>query len=220
MNNAAFNNASLFQALPAANDKAHLAHAHPKTDPKICKLGTIVFLCSEVMLFSGLISAYLVVRASGGFWNWPPDFHNGIELPPMPKLLTGINTIILVGSSFAYHHAESLVKKGKSGSFFILLAAMMGATFVGIQSIEWTNLYHEGLWFNKGGVYGSSFFTLTGFHGAHVTIGVLLILWCFYLQVTKRTFTPERHVALENVGLYWHFVDVVWVFLYAILYWL
>lgn len=218
MNNAAFNNASLFSAPQPPVASNH--HRAPKTPASICRLGTIVFLCSEAMLFSGLISAYLVVRASGGFWNWPPNFHDGMELPAMPKLLTGINTIILIGSSFAYHQAETEVKKGKSGSFFILLAAMMGATFVGIQCVEWTNLYHEGLWFNKGGVYGSSFFTLTGFHGAHVCIGVLLILWCFYLQVTKRTFTPERHVALENVGLYWHFVDVVWVFLYGILYWL
>jgi len=218
MNNAAFNNASLFTAPSAAEVQPH--DATPKTPAAICRLGTIIFLCSEAMLFGGLITAYLVCRAAGGFFNWPPNFHDGIDLPAMPKLLTGINTIILVSSSFAYHFAEVQVKKGKSGATFILLAALLGATFVGIQCVEWTNLYRDGLWFNKGGVYGSSFFTLTGFHGAHVTIGVLLILWCFYLQVTKRTFTPERHVALENVGLYWHFVDVVWVFLYGILYWL
>jgi cytochrome c oxidase subunit 3 len=176
----------------------------------------IIFLCSEALLFSGLISAYLVVRQAAGCW--PPNLGDGIELPPMPKLLTGINTIILVSSSFVYHFAEEAVKKGKSGAGWMLGAALMGATFVGVQCVEWTELYHEGLWFNKGGVYGSSFFTLTGFHGAHVCIGVLLILWCFYLQVTKRFFTAERHVALMNVGLYWHFVDVVWVFLYTILY--
>ena len=170
------------------------------------------------MLFSGLIGTYIVLRQSGGFWNWPPNFGDGIELPHMPKLLTGINTIVLVSSSFVYHFAEMQVKKGKSGAFFILMAALLGATFVGIQSVEWTHLYRDGLWFDKGGVYGSSFFVLTGFHGAHVCIGVLLILWCFYLQVTKGTFTPQRHVALENVGLYWHFVDVVWVLLYTILY--
>ncbi len=219
MNNAAFNNASLFHASPAA--PAAVQHpAAPPTPAAICKLGTIVFLCSETLLFSGLISAYLVVRQAGGFWHWPPNFGDGIELPAMPKLLTGINTVILVSSSFVYHFAEVQVKRGKSGAVFILLAALLGATFVGIQCVEWTHLYREGLWFNKGGVYGSSFFTLTGFHGAHVCIGVLLILWCFFLQVTRRTFTPQRHVALENVGLYWHFVDIVWVFLYIILYWL
>jgi cytochrome c oxidase subunit 3 len=175
-----------------------------------------IFLCSEALLFSGLITAYLVLRQAAG--SWPPNFGDGIELPPMPKLLTGINTVILVSSSFVYHFAEVAVKKGKSGAGWMLLSALMGATFVGIQCIEWTELYHEGLWFNKGGVYGSTFFTLTGFHGAHVCIGVLLILWCFFLQVTKGTFTAKRHVALENVGLYWHFVDVVWVLLYTILY--
>lgn len=221
MNNTSYNGTSLFHApMVAAEDPSHDHHAAPPTSPAICKLGMCVFLCSEALLFSGLISSYLVVRQAGGFWNWPPNLGDGIELPPMPKLLTGINTLILVGSSFAYHFAEVAVKKGKSGSAWMLLAAMMGATFVGLQCVEWTELYHEGLWFDRGGVYGSSFFTLTGFHGAHVCIGVLLILWCFYLQVTKRFFTPKRHVALDNVGLYWHFVDVVWVFLYAILYWL
>jgi len=217
MNNSAFNNASLFHA-PSALGTDH--HGHAPAPAATCRLGTIVFLCSEALLFSGLISAYLVVRQAGGFWNWPPNLGDGIELPAMPKLLTGINTIILVSSSFVYHASESAVKKGKSGAGWILLAAALGATFVGIQCVEWTEMYEKGLWFNKGGVYGSSFFTLTGFHGAHVCIGVLLILWCFFLQVTKRTFTPKRHVALENVGLYWHFVDVVWVFLYFILYWL
>jgi len=214
MNQASFNDASLFHA-PAEVHEDH-SHDHPPAPAATCKLGMIIFLCSEALLFSGLISAYLVVRQAAG--TWPPDFGDGIELPPMPKLLTGINTIILVASSFVYHFAEEAVKKGKSGAGWMLAAALMGATFVGVQCVEWTELYHKGLWFNKGGVYGSSFFTLTGFHGAHVCVGVLLILWCFYLQVTKRFFTAERHVALMNVGLYWHFVDVVWVFLYTILY--
>ncbi len=207
------NNAATFHA-PTLEKSEH--HAHPLTPATTCKLGMIIFLCSEALLFSGLISSYLVLRASAG--SWPPNFGDGIELPPMPKLLTGINTIILIASSFAYHYGEVIVQKGKSGARWILLAALLGATFVGIQCVEWTHLYHEGLWFNKGGIYGSTFFVLTGFHGAHVCIGVLLILWCFYLQATKRFFTPQRHVALANVGLYWHFVDVVWVFLYTILY--
>ena len=216
MNNAAYNNASIFHAPTAPEAIEHDHHAAPLTPPATCKLGMCIFLCSEALLFSGLITAYLVLRQAAG--SWPPNFGDGIELPPMPKLLTGINTVILVSSSFVYHFAEVAVKKGKSGAGWMLLSALMGATFVGVQCIEWTELYHEGLWFNKGGVYGSTFFTLTGFHGAHVIIGVLLILWCFFLQVTKGTFTAKRHVALENVGLYWHFVDVVWVLLFTILY--
>jgi len=216
MNNASYNNASIFHAPTAPEAIEHDHHAAPLTPPATCKLGMCIFLCSEALLFSGLITAYLVLRQAAG--SWPPDFGDGIELPPMPKLLTGINTVILVSSSFVYHFAEVAVKKGKSGAGWMLLSALMGATFVGVQCIEWTELYHEGLWFNKGGVYGSTFFTLTGFHGAHVIIGVLLILWCFFLQVTKGTFTAKRHVALENVGLYWHFVDVVWVLLFTILY--
>jgi len=216
MNNAAYNNSSLFHAPMVVEEAGHDHHAAPPTPAATCKLGMCIFLCSEALLFSGLISSYLVLRQAAG--SWPPQFGDGIELPPMPKLLTGINTVILVGSSFVYHFAEVAVKKGRSGAGWMLGAALMGATFVGIQCVEWTNLYHEGLWFDKGGVYGSTFFTLTGFHGAHVCVGVLLILWCFFTQLTKGSFTPKRHVALENVGLYWHFVDVVWVFLYTILY--
>ena len=216
MNNAAYNNASLFHAPMVAEESAHDHHAAPPTAPATCKLGMCIFLCSEAMLFGGLISSYLVVRQAAG--SWPPDFGDGIELPPMPKLLTGINTVILVSSSFVFHFAEVAIKKGKSGAGWLRGAAMLGSTFIGLQCGEWTELSHEGLWFNKGGVYGSTFFTLTGFHGAHVCIGVLLILWCFYLQLTKGTFSPKRHVALDNVGLYWHFVDVVWIFLYVILY--
>ena len=136
----------------------------------------------------------------------------------LPWLLTGINTVFLVTSSFTLHFAEVQVKKGKSGLPLIFVTILLGSLFVGIQCYEWWHLHHEGLWFNSGGVYGSSFFLMTGFHGVHVFVGVLLILWCFLRQVFTRCFTPAHHVALENISLYWHFVDVVWLFLFAIVY--
>lgn len=181
----------------------------------------IIFLVSEGMLFAGLLAAYFVLRwTENGFpWQpnhaWPPD----PSLPHLPVLLTSINTVFLVASSFTFHYSEVAVQKGKSGLFLLLVTILLGSTFVGIQCYEWWHLHHEGLWFNTGGVFASTFFVITGFHGMHVLIGVLLILWCFLRQALTRCFTPARHVALANVALYWHFVDVVWLVVFTLLYW-
>lgn len=200
----------------------HEPSAHHGATPATCKFGMIVFLISEAMLFSGLIAGYFVLRwAAVGFpWQagaaWPGD----ASLPRLPVLLTSLNTVFLVSSSITFHIGEAAVQKGKSGLGWLAVTILLGAAFVAIQGFEWMHLYHEGLWFNKGGVYGSSFFVITGFHGMHVAIGVLLILWCFLRQAMTRCFTPQRHPALANVALYWHFVDVVWLFLFVLLYWI
>lgn len=200
---------------------AHIGEAeHPSAPPSTCKFGMIMFLISEGMLFAGLLGAYIVLRwTENGFpWQaghaWPPN----PDLPALPWEITGINTLFLVASSITYHFAEERVKKGKSGLVLLFFTIVLGATFVGIQCYEWWHLHHEGLWFNTGGVYGSTFFAITGFHGVHVAIGVLLIIWCFLRQLFTRCYTPERHVSLQNVALYWHFVDVVWIFLFVLLY--
>jgi cytochrome c oxidase subunit 3 len=114
--------------------------------------------------------------------------------------------------------SEVAVQKGKSGLAWLFVTIALGSLFVGVQCYEWFHLHHEGLWFNTGGVYGSSFFVITGFHGIHVAIGVLLILWCFLRQLFYRSFTPSHHIGLANVALYWHFVDVVWLFVLTLLY--
>lgn len=191
----------------------HDEHAgHAKAPPATCRFGMIMFLASEAMLFAGLIGGYIVLRLSQSQWPPFPDS------PALPVVLTGINTIFLVASSFTYHFAEGAVKKGKSGLFWLLVSIGLGTLFVGIQCYEWYHLHHEGLWFNKGGVYGSTFFVMTGFHGAHVVIGVLLMVWVFLRQLFTRCYTPARHASMENVGLYWHFVDAVWIFLFSIVY--
>lgn len=194
------------------NHDEHAHASHEGAPAHVCKFGMIVFLLSEAMLFAGLISGYIVLRLASAAW--PPS----PELPALPKVLTGCNTLVLICSSLAFHMVEVSVKAGKTGRRWLFLTVLLGITFLCGQAYEWTHLYHEGLWFHKGGVYGSSFFVLTGFHGAHVFIGVLLMIWCFLHQILFKTFTKERHAALDNVGLYWHFVDVVWIFLYTILY--
>lgn len=180
--------------------------------PATCKFGMVTFLASEAMLFGGLIGAYIVLRLAQPAWPPFPD------TPHLPVLLTGINTVFLVSSSVTYHIAENAVKKGRSGLGWLALTIALGALFVGIQCYEWWHLHHEGLWFNTGGVYGSTFFVMTGFHGIHVIIGVLLITWIFLRQLFTRCFTTENHVGLENIGLYWHFVDGVWIFLFSLVY--
>ncbi|MFM8719295.1 MAG: heme-copper oxidase subunit III [Chthoniobacterales bacterium] len=187
------------------------AHETPHAPPRTAIFGMTLFLASEAMLFAGLIGGYVVLRLSSPAWPPAPEY------PKLPVFLTGINTIILVSSSFTYHFAEVAVKKGKSGLFWLLVTVLFGTIFLGVQAYEWTHLYHEGLWFNKGGVYGSSFFLLTGFHGAHVAIGVLMILVAFFRQLGG-AYTAENHTYLILAGMYWHFVDVVWIFLYSVLY--
>ena len=199
---------------------SHDSQEHHGAPPATCKFGMIMFLLSEGMLFAGLLGGYIVLRlAENGFpWQsgyaWPPSK----DIAHLPVFLTSINTVFLIASSFTFHFAEVAVNKGKSGLAWLFITILLGSLFVGIQCYEWTHLYHEGLWFNTGGVYGSSFFVITGFHGLHVAIGVALILWCFLRQAFTRCFTPQRHVALANVALYWHFVDVVWICVLTLLY--
>ena len=187
------------------------AHETPHAPPRTAIFGMTLFLASEAMLFAGLIGGYVVLRLSSPAWPPSPEY------PQLPVLLTGINTVFLVTSSFTYHFAEVAVKKGKSGLFWLAVTILLGLLFLGIQAYEWTHLYHEGLWFNKGGVYGSSFFLLTGFHGAHVAVGVLMIIIAFFRQLGG-AYTAENHTYLILAGMYWHFVDVVWIFLYSVLY--
>lgn len=190
----------------------HDEHAgHASAPPHVAKFGMIMFLASEAMLFAGLIGAYIVLRLSVP--QWPPE-----GAPALPVKLTGINTIFLVLSSFTLHYAEVQVNKGKTGLFLMFVTILLGSLFVGVQCYEWYHLHHERLWFNTHGVYGSSFFVMTGFHGMHVIVGVLLIIWVFLRQLLTRCYTPTRHASLANVSLYWHFVDVVWLFLFAIVY--
>ena len=164
-----------------------------------------------VMLFAGLIAGYIVLRLSSPAWPPSPD------LPKLPILLTGINTVFLIASSFTYHAAEVAVKKGKKGTAWLFLTVLLGSLFLCIQAYEWYHMHHEGLWFNTGGAYGSSFFVLTGFHGLHVLVGVLMIAWALIRQLGG-AYTAQSHTYLILAGMYWHFVDVVWLFLYSVLY--
>jgi heme/copper-type cytochrome/quinol oxidase subunit 3 len=139
----------------------------------------LVFLASEAMLFAGLIGGYIVLRIAQGPGAWPPPGapEIGVKLPPtFLNLVMITNTVILLASSVTYHWGEVRMRKGGSGLIGYGLTALFGTIFLGVQAWEWMHLKHEGMWFNSYGIYGSCFFTMTGFHGLHVFLGLLGIL--------------------------------------------
>lgn len=182
--------------------------------------GMVLFIGSEMMLFGGLFAGYFYVRNQADVW--PPA---SVEHTP-DTVLGGILTVILVISGVLGHFGIVAMREGsymrfKTGNRNGLLlgvgfAIVLGTIFIALQAIEWFNLFDEGLT-AKNTVYGSSFFILTGFHGAHVIAG-LALLFVVFVRGLWRDFTPHRHLIADASMLYWHFVDIVWVFLYIILY--
>ena len=196
---------------------AAITHSEPSPPMPVnlVKFGMITFLASEAMLFAGLISAYLISWIGRGHAyepQWLKDEHF-----VWPWFVTSINTLFLLSSSGTLFMGEKDVVKGKSPTLWLALTTILGAIFVGIQYREWTELYHEHVWFNTGGTYTSNFFTVTGFHGLHVSIGVIFLAITTLMSALGR-FTPHRHDFLTCVSLYWHFVDVVWIVVFFIFY--
>ncbi len=206
------------------------------------------FIFSEVMFFAAFFGALFYARqlslpwlsgegakhlTSELLWNnfeshWPSNgpAHLGpradgtfsqVEATGVPAL----NTAILLLSGVTVTIAHHALRAGNRTVLTIFLAAtfLLGFLFVGLQANEYHDAYTQlGLQLGTG-IYGSTFFMLTGFHGLHVTIGAIMLL-VIWLRVVKGHFTPERHFAFEGVSWYWHFVDVVWLGLYVFVYWL
>src|SRR6201988_2106652 len=185
-----------------------------KVGTNVVRFGMLTFLASEAMLFSGLICGYMVLRAgAGSAWQMPEGLKSGFVL-----VKTIAATLCLIASSFTLHFSEArLIKGTRYGKLLLILTILLGTLFLCNQADEWRNLFHEGFWFNTAGIMGSCFFVLTGFHGCHVAIGVILLIVSLIRALTGNI-TPAKHGFLECTGLYWHFVDIVWVFLLRILY--
>jgi cytochrome c oxidase subunit 3 len=182
--------------------------------PNIVRFGMLTFLASEAMLFAGLICGYMVLRGgAGNGWQMPEALKN-----PETMIRTILATICLISSSFTLHFAESrLIYRRKGGIGLLLATIVLGGLFLTNQAFEWAQLHSEGFWFNTTAIMGSCFFVLTGFHGMHVFIGVLLLVATLFRSLAGKI-TPQHYGFLECTGLYWHFVDIVWVFLFTILY--
>lgn len=171
--------------------------------------GVVVFLVAESMIFLGLFAAFLIYRSVMPVW--PPE-----GTPERELLLPGINTIILISSSFVMHKGQSAIKKNDvSGlQLWLGITAAMGAIFLAGQLYEYFHL-EFGL---KTNLFASCFYVLTGFHGLHVTIGLLLILFVLQRSIKKEHYSSTSHFGVEAAELYWHFVDVVWIILFILVY--
>jgi cytochrome c oxidase subunit 3 len=175
--------------------------------------GFLLFLVSDCVLFSSFIFAYLYMRNSGQ--GWPPP---GISRLPVAP--TALNSIILFGSGATMHYALENWKRGNFMRYAMLIIStiILGAMFVGGQAIEYTTLYFKDhvSWAGSG-IFGASFFTLTGMHGFHVSVGVIYLV-ILLLQSVHGVYTKDKYFGLTAGTLYWHFVDVIWVVLFTIFY--
>jgi heme/copper-type cytochrome/quinol oxidase subunit 3 len=197
------------------------------------KLGMWIFLASEVMFFAALIGSYVILRfGATGEWAKP-----GIVLSIQ---ITAFNTFLLICSSVSMVKAYAAIQDGfpDKMKFWLLMTILGGAAFVGIQVYEYIHLIEHGFvpsGFTEGshlaelvengtlpaatmGLYGSTFYTMTGFHGFHVTCGVISMLYLYLFKALPGKYTSQDFAGIEVVGLYWHFVDLVWIILFTIVY--
>jgi cytochrome c oxidase subunit 3 len=194
-----------------------------------------IFLVSDTFIFGSFLISYMTVRMSTTV-PWPnPSQVFSLQMfgKDVPLLLIAIMTFVLISSSGTMALAVNYgYRKDRKTTFWLLVAtALLGATFVGMQAFEWTKLIMEGVrpWGNPWGAaqFGSAFFMITGFHGTHVTIGVIFLfivaakVWRGDLDQQRPGFLTGRrgnYEIVETMGLYWHFVDLVWVFIFAFFY--
>ena len=180
-------------------------------------LGMLLFITSEVMFFAGLFAAYFNVRANAP--QWPPvspETGEAFQLAILP--LVGPATVLLILSSFTCQFAVWAIRRGDRTAFIrsIAVTFSIGVVFLIMQAIDYVTLASEGITLSAG-TFGTTYFTLTGFHGAHVFGGVIMLGVILYRGMAGQ-FSARHHDAVEAVSLYWHFVDVVWILLFSLLY--
>jgi cytochrome c oxidase subunit 3 len=178
-------------------------------------LGMLLFITSEVMFFAGLFAAYFNTRASNH--PWPPEEFAHI-LNPFSIIL--VATIILITSSFTCQLAVWAIRRNDRTGFLrnIGFTFVLGVIFLLLQAYDYSILFADGMTLGSG-PFGTTYFTLTGFHGAHVFGGVIMLGVVLYRGMAGQ-FSSRHHDAVEAASLYWHFVDVVWILLFSILYFL
>jgi cytochrome c oxidase subunit III len=194
----------------AVHAEAHhgppIAHKSSRVDAPI--LGIFLFIASEVMLFGAFFTAYFFVRVVAGT-PWPtPPFH-------LPVFVAGVNTVILVTSSFTMHWALQSIKRDNHAGLQagLLLTFLMGLTFLLTQIREYSRIGFA----PKDGAFATIFYCLTGLHGAHVFVG-LLLLAAATIRAFRGHYSSTAHHGVEIPGIYWHFVDVMWIVVYSTVY--
>ncbi len=185
-------------------------HEYTTTGLNHRKLLMWIFLGSDCMFFAALIATYMVYRGQSLNGPYPIDI---IDVP-----ITTISTFVLLCSSFGMVQALAATVRNdqKAIQLWLLATAAMGAVFIGFQIYEFNAFKNEGLTLGVN-LFGASFFTLTGFHGAHVTLGIIWLLGLFF-AARKGRLGPATSLDVEIMGLYWHFVDIVWIVIFTLLY--
>ena len=189
---------------------ADTAAHHTSTGLSNVKLGMWLFLGSECLLFGGLISTYMLYRGRVGSGPTPSQV---CDIP-----FTSVSSFVLLMSSLTMVLAVSAAQKNDDRSMLLWLTVtgLLGATFVGGQVYEFTAFYNEGMGFTTS-LFSSSFFVLTGFHGVHVTVGIIMLM--SLVGILKRSKVPgSKAETVEMIGLYWHFVDIVWIIIFTLVY--
>ena len=205
-------------AEPTAHDDHDDHHDHGEHDPHATtlgvsheKLGMWVFLGSDCLLFGGLISTYMLYKDRIGPDDIGPD--DVFDIP-----FTSVSSFVLLMSSLTIVLAITALRRNdiRRSRIWILTTALLGAVFVGGQVYEFTVFYREGLGYTTN-LFGTSFFTLTGFHGVHVSVGIIFLM-SMYIQSMRGRLTAQQGEKLEIIGLYWHFVDIVWIVIFTVVY--
>ena len=187
-----------------------VGHDYTTTGLNHRKMLMWVFLGSDCLFFGSLIATYMVYRGQSLTGPYPVDI---IDIP-----ITTISTFVLLCSSFAMVQALSATNNNdqRGIKIWLLATALLGAIFIGFQVYEFNLFKNEGLTLGQN-LFGATFFTLTGFHGAHVTLGIIWLLALFILSFKGRI-RPDTTLDVELCGLYWHFVDIVWIVIFTLLY--
>jgi len=190
----------------AAEHGAHVTNTGISNE----KLAMWCFLASECMLFGALISAYLLYRGKSVSGPTP---HQLFDIP-----FTSVSSFVLLMSSLTMVLALAAIQRNdhRRLRMWLLATALLGTTFIAGQIYEFTSFIREGLTI-KTNLFGSSFFVLTGFHGVHVTLGIVMLLSLWSLSLRGKL-GSDRTEAVEIAGLYWHFVDVVWIVIFTVVY--
>ena len=192
--------------------EAHAAHppeAHQSSRVDATTLGMLLFIASEIMLFGSFFTAYFFVRVVNSAPSWPPPpFH-------LPVFVAGVNTAILLTSSFTMHWALQAIKRGSRAGLQagLVLTLLLGLTFLLTQIREYSRVGFA----PHDNAFGTVFYGLTGLHGAHVFVGLTLLTFAT-TRAFRGHFTPQAHWGVEIPGIYWHFVDVMWIVVYTTVY--
>ncbi len=200
-------------AMTTTSEHAPAAHAEGGISNVI--LGMLLFITSEVMFFAGLFAAYFNVRANAPLWP-PLEFHDKLHILP----LVGPATVLLIISSFTCQIGVWAIRRNDRRGLTRAMAitVLLGAVFLVMQALDYALLYEDEVRLDSG-TFGTTYYTLTGFHGAHVLGGVLMLSVVLYRSMSGQ-FSSRHHDMVEATSMYWHFVDVVWILLFSTLYFL